>query len=64
MGARHGAWDLVYLWFGAVAAANAFFVSWFGLMALLRLDSQRGVVPDDAERREDDSDDEGLRTGL
>ena len=64
-GAWHGAWEPAWLWIGAVVSSNVFFVVWFGALAVMRLDSQRGMVPADAERREDsDSDDEMLRTGL
>lgn len=65
IGAWHGTWAPARAWAAAVLAANAFFVLWFGLLALLRTDSQRGSVPEDAVRQDDsDSDDEGLRTGL
>ena len=65
LGLWHGAWEPAWLWLGSVCAVNGFFAVWFGVMAALRLDSQRGCVPDDAERREDsDSDDDMLRTGL
>jgi WD40 repeat protein len=57
-------WDLAKLWLLLLVSVNGFFVAWFGALAFLRLDSQRGFVHEDAERRDSDSDDDMLRTGL
>jgi hypothetical protein len=65
-----GNWDFAYAWTSIVVACNGFFVFWFGLLALLRLASQRGSVDltevseiSDGEESSDD-DDDGCRTGL
>ena len=64
LGVWHGVWDLAKLWLLLLVSVNGFFVAWFGALAFLRLDSQRGFVHEDADRRDSDSDDDMLRTGL
>jgi hypothetical protein len=63
LGVWHGVWDLAKLWLLLLVSVNGFFVAWFGALAFLRLDSQRGFVHEDAQRRDSDSDDDMLRTG-
>lgn len=70
VGLWNGNWDFAYAWTSIVVACNGFFVFWFGLLALLRLASQRGSVDltevseiSDGEESSDD-DDDGCRTGL
>ena len=62
-------WDFAYAWTSMVLACNGFFMFWFGLLALLRLASQRGSVDLSEEFESDDEsssedDDDGCRTGL
>ena len=51
LGVWHGVWDLAKLWLLLLVSVNGFFVAWFGALAFLRLDSQRGFVPEGGHRR-------------
>ena len=62
-GLCYGSWGYAAVWGHVLLLCNSFFVFWFGLLAVCRAESQRGIVPEDMEQ-DSDSDDDMCRTGL